>query len=78
MASGLVNAYLVAVGSIGLIAAVAAWSISRISAEASKAIARQPQAADKVKEAMFMPLIFAEGVGVVGMGFCIASFFLMR
>lgn len=50
---------------LALIVFSAAFGISKISTAASDGIARQPEAADKIKDAMFLPLVFIEGVAIV-------------
>ena len=69
--------YLAAVSiGLGLIVIGAASGIARLAAAAAEAIARQPEAADKITGAVNLPLFLLEGVAILGEVFCLLVLFL--
>ena len=61
---------------LGLIVIGAASGIGRLAAAAAEAIARQPEAADKITGAVNLPLFLLEGVAILGEVFCLLVLFL--
>ncbi len=59
--------FLMGVGlGLGLIVIGAGLGIGRLAAAAAEAIARQPEAADKITAAVNLPLFLLEGVAILG------------
>lgn len=58
------NVYTLAVAvTLGL--GIAAIAIAVVGSKALQAIARQPEASNKVQAGMILPLVFAEGLGIL-------------
>jgi len=61
------NLHLFGVGvGLGLIVIGAGIGIGRLAAGAAEAIARQPEASDKITGAVNLPLFLLEGVAILG------------
>ena len=69
--------FLMGVGLVlGLIVIGAGLRIGRLAAAAAEAIARQPEAADKITGAVNLPLFLLEGVAILGEVFALMVLFL--
>ena len=60
----------------GLIVIGAGLGIGRIGGQAMEAIARQPEAADKITGAVNLPLFLLEGVAILAEVFALLMLFL--
>ena len=61
------NLHLFGVGiGLGLIVIGAGLGIGRLAASAAEGIARQPEASDKITDAVNLPLFLLEGVAILG------------
>ena len=62
------------IGMIAISAAIivvsAVYCLAKIATSGHNAMARQPEIADKAKEAMVMPLALIEGTVLMGVGIC--------
>ncbi|MGB0356879.1 MAG: hypothetical protein ACPGC9_01460 [Cytophagales bacterium] len=70
-------AYCIGLFAIGLAASMMLWGISKVASESTKAIARQPEAADKINSATRLPIFLMEGGALIAMLF-VMVFFLMK
>ena len=71
-------AYLAAMLSIGAMGCTLAWALSKITTEIAKSIARQPEAADKIKNSTSLPMFLIEGACVLGMILCLVFIVLTK
>ena len=61
---------------MGLAVLITCYSISRIGTSAMEAIARQPESADKVRDAMVLPCALIEGIGLISTVLCFVLLYL--
>ena len=54
-----------------------AWGISRIGKQALESIARQPDAADDIRNAMILGMGMIEGLGIIGAIICLLTVFFL-
>ena len=57
--------------AISFIVMAIAYGISKIASKAVESMARQPQAAQSISSAMFLPCTFIEGAGIFSVIICL-------